>query len=189
MTNVINHGGLTIATDLYDLVNDEILADGSISADRFWSGLDEAVHKLAPKNLNLLQKTDQIAKQIDEWLKANSDGGIDATAYEAFLNDIGYLHDDAGDFKIETSNVDPEIATIAGPQLVVPITNARYALNAANARWGSLYDALYGTDVISDEGGCQNIRTIIQFVVPKLLLLRVTFWTSQCPWRQQAGQR
>ena len=153
MTNVITHGGLTVATDLYDLVNDEILANSAISADQFWSGLDKAVHKLAPKNLDLLKNRAKLQKQIDQWLKANSDGGIDAAAYETFLNDIGYLHDDAGDFNIETSNVDPEIATIAGPQLVVPITNARYALNAANARWGSLYDALYGTDVISDEGG------------------------------------
>ena len=153
MTNVITHGGLTVATDLYDLVNDEILANSAISADQFWSGLDKAVHQLAPKNLDLLQNRTKLQKQIDEWLQANSASGIDAAAYEAFLSDIGYLHHDAGDFKIETSNVDPEIATIAGPQLVVPITNARYALNAANARWGSLYDALYGTDVISDEGG------------------------------------
>ena len=158
MTNVINHGGLTIATGLYDLVNDEILADGSISADRFWSGLDEAVHQLAPKNQDLLQKRTKLQKQIDDWLQANCEGSIDAAAYETFLRDIGYLHDDTGDFRIETSNVDPEIATIAGPQLVVPITNARYALNAANARWGSLYDALYGTDVISEEGGCQNTQ-------------------------------
>ena len=153
MTNVITHGGLTVATDLYELVNDEILAKSAISADQFWSGLDEAVHQLAPRNRDLLQNRAKLQKQIDGWLQANSASGIDAAAYEAFLIDIGYLHNDAGDFNIETSNVDPEIATIAGPQLVVPITNARYALNAANARWGSLYDALYGTDVISDEGG------------------------------------
>ena len=153
MTNVISHGGLTIAKSLYDLVNNEILANGTISADQFWSGVDKAVHQLAPKNLELLKNRTRLQTQIDEWLQTNSVGGIDATAYEAFLYDIGYLHDDAGDFIIETDNVDPEIATIAGPQLVVPITNARYALNAANARWGSLYDALYGTDVISDEGG------------------------------------
>ena len=156
MTNVITHGGLTVSKDLYDLVNDEILANSAISAGQFWSGLDKAVHQLAPKNLDLLRNRTKLQKQIDEWLRANSAGGIDATAYEAFLSDIGYLHDDAGDFNIETSNVDPEIATIAGPQLVVPITNARYALNAANARWGSLYDALYGTDVISDEGGASR---------------------------------
>ena len=161
MTNVITHGGLTVARDLYNLVNDEILANSAISAEQFWSGLDKAAHKLAPKNLDLLQKRTKLQKQIDEWLQANSGGGIDANAYEAFLSDIGYLHDDAGDFNIETSNVDPEIATIAGPQLVVPITNARYALNAANARWGSLYDALYGTDVISDEGGLAKHPAII----------------------------
>ena len=143
MTNVITHGGLTVAKDLYDLVNDEILANSAISADRFWSGLDKAVHQLAPKNLDLLQNRTRLQKQIDEWLQANSGGTIDTTAYEAFLSDIGYLHDDAGDFNIETSNVDPEIATIAGPQLVVPITNPRYALNAANARWGSLYAVSY----------------------------------------------
>jgi malate synthase len=159
MTNVITHGGLTVAKDLYDLVNNEILASGAISADQFWSGLDKSVHQLAPKNQNLLQKRAKFQKQIDEWLKANSGGGVDATAYEAFLSDIGYLHNDAGDFNIETSNVDPEIATIAGPQLVVPITNARYALNAANARWGSLYDALYGTDAIGDEGGASKTST------------------------------
>jgi malate synthase len=102
----------------------------------------------APKNQALIETRARLQRQIDDWLKANSDGGIDAAAYEKFLAEIGYLHDDAGDFEIETSNVDPEIATIAGPQLVVPITNARYALNAANARWGSLYDALYGTDAI-----------------------------------------
>ncbi len=153
MTNLITHGGLTIAKDLYDLVNNEILADSDISAKQFWFGLDKAAHQLAPKNQALLNSRAKLQRQIDKWLQANSDGGVDAKAYESFLCDIGYLHDDAGDFNIETSNVDPEIATIAGPQLVVPVTNARYALNAANARWGSLYDALYGTDTIADEDG------------------------------------
>ena len=153
MSDVTTHGGLTIATVLYDLVNDEILAGTGITPKDFWTGFDQAAHQLAPKNQALLETRTTLQRQIDDWLKAHSDGGIDAAAYEAFLSEIGYLHDDGGDFEIETSNVDPEIATIAGPQLVVPITNARYALNAANARWGSLYDALYGTDAISDEDG------------------------------------
>ncbi len=156
MTNVITHGGLTVATDLYNLVNDEILTNSTISSEQFWSGLDKAVHQLAPKNRDLLQNRTKLQRQIDEWLQVHVDGGVDSDNYEAFLKEIGYLHDDRGDCKIETSNVDPEIATIAGPQLVVPITNARYALNAANARWGSLYDALYGTDVISEEDGASR---------------------------------
>ena len=154
--NVINHGGLTVAKELYDLVNYEILVDSNITPNHFWSGFDKAVHTLAPKNKALLETRTKLQKQIDSWLKANSAGGVDALAYKAFLTKIGYLCHDKGDFKIGTSNVDPEIATVAGPQLVVPITNARYALNAANARWGSLYDALYGTDAISDEGGAQK---------------------------------
>jgi malate synthase len=153
MSDVITHGGLSIAKVLYDLVNDEILAGTNIAPDVFWNGFDQAAHQLAPKNQALIETRARLQRQIDDWLKANSDGGIDAAAYEKFLAEIGYLHDDAGDFEIETSNVDPEIATIAGPQLVVPITNARYALNAANARWGSLYDALYGTDAIDDADG------------------------------------
>ena len=99
---------MTIAKDLYDLVNDEILANSVISADQFWSGFDKAAHQLAPKNLVLLQNRTNLQKKIDEWLQANSASGIDAAAYEAFLRDIGYLHDDAGDFNIETSNVDPD---------------------------------------------------------------------------------
>ena len=156
MMNVINHGGLTVARELYDLVNNEILVDSNITPDHFWSGFDKAAHALAPKNKTLLEARAKLQKQIDKWLQANSAGGIDALAYEGFLIEIGYLCADKGNFKIGTSNVDPEIATVAGPQLVVPITNARYALNAANARWGSLYDALYGTDVITDEGGAEK---------------------------------
>ena len=156
MTNVIKHGGLTVAKNLYNLVSDEILFDTGISPNHFWSGFDKAAHSLAPKNKALLETRRKLQKQIDKWLQANTAGGLDTVAYEAFLRKIGYLCKDAGDFKIETSNVDPEIASIAGPQLVVPITNARYALNAANARWGSLYDALYGTDAISNKDGAEK---------------------------------
>ena len=156
MSDVTIHGGLTIAKVLYDLVNDEILAGTNITPADFWTGFDQAAHQLAPKNQALLETRAKLQNQINDWLKAHSNDGIDPVAYEAFLSDIGYLHADSGDFNIETSNVDPEIATIAGPQLVVPITNARYSLNAANARWGSLYDALYGTDAISDAKGAEK---------------------------------
>ena len=153
MSDVTVHGGLTIATDLYDLVNDEILVGTDVTATEFWTAFDKAAHVLAPKNAALLAFRETLQHKIDDWLKANADDGIDEDAYESFLIEIGYLHKDGTDFSIDTANVDPEIASIAGPQLVVPITNARYALNAANARWGSLYDALYGTDAISDADG------------------------------------
>ena len=153
MSDVTVHGGLTIATDLYDLVNDEILVGTDVTATEFWTAFDKAAHVLAPKNAALLAFREALQQKIDDWLKANAADGIDEDAYEAFLIEIGYLHKDGTDFSIDTANVDPEIASIAGPQLVVPITNARYALNAANARWGSLYDALYGTDAISDADG------------------------------------
>ena len=156
MSDVTVWGGLTVATELFDLVNNEILVDTGISPDQFWSAFDTAAHKLAPKNHALLQTRASLQAQIDDYLKKNAASGIDAAAYESFLRDIGYLVDDAGDFTIDTANVDPEIATIAGPQLVVPITNARYALNAANARWGSLYDALYGSDAIAVDSGAEK---------------------------------
>ena len=159
MSDVTIHGGLTIATVLYDLVNNEILAGTNITPADFWTGFDQAAHQLAPKNQALLETRTKLQNQINDWLKAHSNDGIDPVAYESFLSDIGYLHADSGDFEIETSNVDPEIATIAGPQLVVPITNARYSLNAANARWGSLYDALYGTDAISDAKGAEKTNS------------------------------
>jgi malate synthase len=122
----------------------------------FWPEFDSVVHHLAPRNADLLKKRDELQAQIDEWLVAHRDNGIDADAYTSFLKDIGYLLSEGDDFAIETTNVDAEIATIAGPQLVVPVMNARYALNAANARWGSLYDALYGTDILSEEDGAEK---------------------------------
>jgi len=156
MSDITPHGGLKIATELYNFVNDDLLVGAPITSQEFWDGFDAAVHKLAPKNDALLAERTSLQKQIDEWLKAHAAGGIDQTAYEAFLTEIGYLCPEGPDFTIETDNVDAEIATIAGPQLVVPVTNARYALNAANARWGSLYDALYGTDAISEDGGAMR---------------------------------
>ena len=156
MSTKTSHGGLTIATELYNFVNDDLLRGAPITAQAFWNGFDAAVHRLAPKNAELLAQRSKLQAQIDSWLKNNASGGINQTDYEAFLTKIGYLCPEGPDFAIDTANVDDEIATIAGPQLVVPVTNARYALNAANARWGSLYDALYGTDAISEDGGADR---------------------------------
>src|SRR6056300_1469568 len=140
---------------LYNFINNEVLPDTDISENDFWNGFVKAVNELAPINKELLKKRDVIQSKIDEWHKSNKEK-IDFFSYKNFLKELGYLVEDQGDFKIETSNVDDEIAKIAGPQLVVPIDNARYALNAANARWGSFYDALYGTDVISEDNGCEK---------------------------------
>ena len=156
MSDTTTHGGLTIATELYNFVNDDLLRGAPVTAQAFWDGFDAAVHQLAPKNADLLARRGQLQKQIDTWLKDNASNGIYQKDYEAFLIKIGYLCPEGPDFVIDTANVDDEIATIAGPQLVVPVTNARYALNAANARWGSLYDALYGTDAISEDGGAER---------------------------------
>jgi len=145
----------TINEVLYNFINNEVLPDTDVSENDFWNGFVKAVNELAPINKELLKKRDVIQSKIDEWHKSNKEK-IDFSSYKNFLKEIGYLVEDQGDFKIETSNVDDEIAKIAGPQLVVPIDNARYALNAANARWGSLYDALYGTDAISEDNGCEK---------------------------------
>ena len=152
----ISVGKLAIAADLHRFVEDKLLAGTGISATHFWAGFDEAVHSLAPRNKELLEKRATLQKQIDDYLIANRNAGIDSDAYQAFLKEIGYIVEEGPAFSINTSRVDDEIATIAGPQLVVPVMNARYALNAANARWGSLYDALYGTDAISDEDGAEK---------------------------------
>ncbi len=148
MSQFTRCGNLTVDTDLYNFVNDKLLEGASISIEHFWTGFDEAVHALAPRNQELLNIRQTMQDQIDSWLKDNTQNGIDQSVYERFLREIGYLLDEGPDFQVATENVDREIASVAGPQLVVPITNARYALNAANARFGSLYDALYGTDVI-----------------------------------------
>ena len=155
--NYQNVNNLKISEELLSFVNKELLKDLDISSEKFWEGFDKAVHDLAPKNKELIQIRENLQKKIDDWHINNKGNEIEIEQYKKFLKEIGYLKEEGPDFKIETSNVDDEIAQIAGPQLVVPIMNARYTLNAANARWVSLYDSLYGTNIIeSEEGGSER---------------------------------
>ncbi|HEX5361387.1 MAG TPA: malate synthase G [Fluviicoccus sp.] len=154
MTERIKHGDLDIAKELYDLVANEIAPGTGVEPSAFWSAFEKVAVELAPKNKALLAKRDDLQAKIDAWHRANP--SFPRAEYKAFLQEIGYLVPEGPDFQITTQNVDEELAQLAGPQLVVPVRNARYALNAANARWGSLYDALYGTDVLSEEGGAEK---------------------------------
>ncbi len=151
--NIINKNGLQINSALFDFINEEVIPGTNINSDNFWKKFEKDVHELAPINKLLIEKRELIQDKIDKWHKNNSDKEFDQKKYTEFLKSISYIVEEKESFKIETSNVDEEISSIAGPQLVVPVDNARYALNAANARWGSLYDALYGTDVISGDKG------------------------------------
>ena len=144
----INISNLSVDENLVKFINDEVLPGTNINSKKFWDSFSEVVNKLAPKNKNLIQKRAEIQKKIDEWHISKKESIFDKKEYINFLKSIGYIVEEKSDFKISTSNVDQEISSIPGPQLVVPVDNARYALNAANARWGSFYDALYGTDVI-----------------------------------------
>lgn len=156
MTEHVQVGGLQVAKVLFDFVNNEAIPGTGLTADAFWAGADKVIHDLAPKNKALLAKRDDFQARIDAWHQARAGQAHDAVAYKAFLQDIGYLLPEAADFQATTQNVDDEIARMAGPQLVVPVMNARFALNASNARWGSLYDALYGTDAISEADGAEK---------------------------------
>ena len=151
--NYISKGSLSVSIKLDEFLTSEVLPDLNITSDHFWQSLEAIVQEFGPRNRELLGLRETIQQKIDAWHLSNKDQAHDFESYKSFLQEIGYLTEDKGEFTIETQNVDPEIATIAGPQLVVPVMNARFALNAANARWGSLYDALYGTDMISEDDG------------------------------------
>jgi len=151
--SIIEKNGLKISSRLFDFINNEVIPGTAINSDEFWVKFAKIVHELAPLNKSLIQKREEIQKKIDAWHKQNKDKELNKKEYTEFLKSISYIAEEKEDFSIETSYVDSEISSIAGPQLVVPVDNARYALNAANARWGSLYDALYGTDVIPGDKG------------------------------------
>lgn len=156
MTDRVSAGNLRVARVLYDFVNNEALPGTDIDPDSFWAGVDKVVTDLTPKNQDLLRRRDELQAQIDRWHRQRVIEPLDIDAYREFLTEISYLLPEPADFTITTSGVDNEITTTAGPQLVVPVLNARFALNAANARWGSLYDALYGTDVIPEDDGAEK---------------------------------
>ena len=156
-TKYVSVNKLKISENLLSFVNDELLKDIDISPEKFWLGFDSAVHELAPENKKLIKTREQLQKKINNWHIKNKGQEIKLDEYKKFLKEIGYLKEEGSDFKIQTKNVDDEITQIAGPQLVVPVMNARYTLNAANARWVSLYDSLYGTNIIeSEEGGSER---------------------------------
>ncbi len=186
-TNYQNVHNLKVSEDLLNFVNNELLSGLNISSEKFWLGFDKTVHELAPRNKELLKIREKLQKKIDDWHIKNKGNEIKINEYKKFLIEIGYLKNEGPDFKIETKNVDDEIAKIAGPQLVVPIMNARYALNAANARWVSLYDSLYGTDIIeSEEGGSERYdpnrgQEVIKYVrefFDKFIPIEGTSWKN-----------
>jgi malate synthase len=156
MVERVEAGGLQIDSELHAFVNEEALPGTGVTPKAFWRSLGELVHEFAPRNRELLAKRDDLQARIDTWHRERRGQPLEQSTYQAFLRELGYLVEEGDSFSVTTADVDPEISSVAGPQLVVPVMNARYALNAANARWGSLYDALYGTDAISDDDGAER---------------------------------
>ena len=181
MTDRIQEGNLRVASVLHRLLENDIAPGTGVSPDEFWQGLEAIVAQFGPRNRELLDTRDSIQAQIDSWHQKNPGADYDRPAYRAFLERIGYLLPEPENFSIATQNVDEEVATLAGPQLVVPVMNARYALNAANARWGSLYDALYGTDVISEDGGAERSGPYNPVRGDKVIAYAKDFLDSHCP--------
>ncbi len=190
MSEYVNHNGFQIARKLFDFVNDRALPGTGVDQDKFWSGFAGFLDRFAPRNAELLAKREKLQTEIDDWHIAHKDKPIDQTAYQAFLKEIGYLVDEPAPFSITTENVDPEIATMAGPQLVVPSLNDRFVLNAANARWGSLYDAFYGTDALdaapAKPGGYDPVRGAAVIKAAKAFLDE-TFPLSSGSWADYSG--
>lgn len=151
----VNVGKIKVEKNIYDFFSEKVVPEAELDVEQFWRDFEKIVLDFTPRNKELLEKRDELQNMIDAWIKENKEN-FDSEAYKKFLEEIGYLEKEVEDFEITVENVDDEIAKIAGPQLVVPINNARYAINAANARWGSLYDALYGSDIISEEGGAEK---------------------------------
>ena len=152
MSSYVTRADLQVDSALADFIENEAMPGTGVDAGAFWSGVAAMVADIMPRNNAALEMREDLQGKIDDWHRENGPVAADPEVYEAFLKQIGYLVEEPGDFEVDPGKLDPEIATICGPQLVVPVSNARYALNAANARWGSLYDALYGTDAISREG-------------------------------------
>jgi malate synthase len=181
MSERIIEGGLHIDAALHSLLKEDIAPGTGVTPEQFWQGLDAILRDLAPRNRELLATRASLQEQIDNWHRANPGPDYDRAEYKAFLHSIGYLLPEPADFAISTENVDPEVATLAGPQLVVPVMNARYALNAANARWGSLYDALYGTDVIPEEGGAERAGGYNPVRGERVIAWAKHFLNTHCP--------
>ena len=181
----IESGGLSIAAELYALVKEEIIPGTGIDTGQFWQCLGQITRELGPKNRALLERRHDLQLQLDEWYQRNS-GTLNMPAYKQFLYEIGYLVPEGENFTINTSNVDPEIATVAGPQLVVPVSNARFALNAANARWGSLYDAFYGTDLIPEDDGCEKGTSFNPARGEKVITMAAGFLDEVFPLARQS---
>src|SRR5690625_3808683 len=154
MPEYVTVGKIKVAKIIYDFFSEKVVPEAELDVGKFWQDFEQIVLDFTPRNRELLETREKLQEQIDQWHKENKD--FDSDKYKALLEEIGYLEEEVEDFEITTTNVDDEIANIAGPQLVVPINNARYAINAANARWGSLYDAFYGTDIISEDDGAEK---------------------------------
>ncbi|MDF2791673.1 MAG: malate synthase, partial [Neobacillus sp.] len=182
MSNYVKIGNLQVADVLYHFINEDALPGTDLDREKFWADFETLFDELTPKNNKLLARRDDIQHQINAWHRINKTFHFEN--YKSFLKEIGYLEKESADFKITTDNVDEEVALKAGPQLVVPVDNARYALNAANARWGSLYDGLYGTDVISEDGGAQRAAGYNPVRGEKVITFARNFLDQAIPLKQ-----